>query len=178
MPLDAGKRDAERRRKVLRHRCGDRAPAHTNADTDGEGDTVVHKDIEIENKIAREENALEVGVLELGGPSLYACPECHGVLLQITDVLPLRFRCHTGHAYSFESLLAANEEGVEDALWNAIRAIEESAMLMRHIADHLGDANGGMGAETLRQRAAVAQRRLAIARQLALDPEGSSRDAA
>jgi hypothetical protein len=30
--------------------------------------------------------------------------------------------CHTGHAYSVGSLLAAISEGIEDALWSAIRA--------------------------------------------------------
>src|SRR3712207_8151045 len=46
------------------------------------------------------------GVLKLGGPSNYACPECHGVLLQLKEENRIRFRCHTGHAYSLESLIA------------------------------------------------------------------------
>ena len=49
----------------------------------------------------------------------------------------MRFRCHTGHAYSADSLLAAINEAIEDALWNTVRAIDEGARFIRHLADHL-----------------------------------------
>ena len=49
----------------------------------------------------------------------------------------MRFRCHTGHAYSAESLLAAINERVEDALWNAVRAIDEGARYIHHLSEHL-----------------------------------------
>jgi len=58
----------------------------------------VPKEIEIEVNIAKEQKALEAGVLQLGEPSNYACPECHGVLLQRKEGSIWRFRCHTGHA--------------------------------------------------------------------------------
>jgi two-component system chemotaxis response regulator CheB len=60
----------------------------------------------MEVNIAKEDNALEVGIMEWAEPSIYACPECHGVLLQLKEGSNLRFRCHTGHAYSLEALLA------------------------------------------------------------------------
>src|SRR4051812_11948376 len=97
---------------------------------------VVPKELEVEMDIAREKNAVEAGVTEIGEPSSYACPECHGVLLEIKEAGRIRFRCHTGHAYSAESLMAAVGEGVEDAMWNAIRALEEAALLMHRMADH------------------------------------------
>lgn len=149
----------------------------TSAEAEEKGASAVPKRIEIENRIAGEQNPIEAGVLELGPPSAYSCPECHGVLLQVKDALPLRFRCHTGHAYSLESLLAEVEQGVEDALWNAIRAVAESALLMRHLAGHLRDAGGGTAAEDLLARAAEAERRSEIARQIVLSPEGPSLEA-
>jgi len=67
-----------------------------------EGAFQVSKEVEIEVNIAKEQKALDAGVLQLGEPSNYACPECHGVLLQMKEGTLFRFRCHTGHAYSIE----------------------------------------------------------------------------
>jgi two-component system chemotaxis response regulator CheB len=102
-----------------------------------QGGAVVSDRINIEMKIAKEENAIEAGVEQLGQPSSYACPECHGVLLQIEEEGRVRFRCHTGHAYSADSLLAGINEAIEDALWNTVRAIDEGARYIRHLANHL-----------------------------------------
>jgi hypothetical protein len=51
-----------------------------------------------------------------------------------------RFRCHTGHAYSLESLLTDITDKMDDALWNSIRAFEEGELFMRLMAEHLGQA--------------------------------------
>jgi two-component system chemotaxis response regulator CheB len=50
----------------------------------------------------------------------------------------LRFRCHVGHAYSPDTLLAAKSESVEAALWAALRSLEEVAELARRIAWRAG----------------------------------------
>ena len=76
------------------------------------------KEVEIEVNIAKDQKALDAGVLQLGEPSNYTCPECHGVLLQMKEGTMFRFRCHTGHAYSMESLLTDITEKMDDALWN------------------------------------------------------------
>src|SRR5436190_14927968 len=80
-----------------------------------EGEFQVPKEVEIEVNIAKAQGAIDAGVLTLGQPSNYACPECHGVLLQVKDDKLFRFRCHTGHAYSIESLMADITEKMEDA---------------------------------------------------------------
>ena len=43
----------------------------------------------------------------LGTPSAFTCPACHGALWEITGDPLTRFRCHLGHAYSPDTLLAA-----------------------------------------------------------------------
>lgn len=53
-----------------------------------------------------EGNGLKAGVMELGKVSKYTCPDCHGVLVQIEEGPIVRFRCHTGHAFSLMTLLA------------------------------------------------------------------------
>lgn len=138
------------------------------ADSDTrEGAEAVPEEVDIEVKIAREDKATEVGVLRLGEPSNYACPECHGVLLRMKDRTPLRFRCHTGHAYSVESLLAEMDEAIEDTLWSAIRALEERAMLIRHASEH----PSGSDASALVSRADETQRRADVVRQVVFEGE-------
>jgi two-component system, chemotaxis family, protein-glutamate methylesterase/glutaminase len=116
------------------------------------------EDVRIEVNIAKEDNAEEAGVFRLGDASNYSCPECHGVLLQMRDAVPPRFRCHTGHAYTLESLLSEMDEAIEDSLWNAIRSLEERAMLMRQAAEHVRAAHQADAAELLRHAEQTQQR--------------------
>lgn len=74
------------------------------------------------------------GLDELDGiavRSALTCPECGGVLWRIRDARPLRYRCHTGHAYSVHSLDEAIAQRTEDALWRAIRAVNERMVFAR-----------------------------------------------
>jgi two-component system, chemotaxis family, protein-glutamate methylesterase/glutaminase len=103
--------------------------------------------VRVEVAIAGEERAMEDDLNELGHPSIFACPECHGVLLQMKDRHPLRFRCHTGHAYSAESLLADVNDAIEDSLYNALRALEEGRMLLHHIVEHQPESQAGLTRE-------------------------------
>lgn len=136
-----------------------------------EGVYEVPKAMDIEVRIAKEDTALDAGVLKLGEPSNYTCPECHGVLLQLKEEKHIRFRCHTGHAYSVESLLAEITEGVEDSLWNAIRSVEESVLLLSHMAEHLAGSEDGHTAEEFLARAQEAQRRADLVRRAVMTKE-------
>ena len=71
-----------------------------------------------------------------GTPSPFSCPECGGVLWEIQDDELLRFRCRVGHAYSRDSVLAAQTEEVERALWIALKILEEQASLSNRLAIH------------------------------------------
>jgi two-component system chemotaxis response regulator CheB len=124
--------------------------------------------IEIEVNIAKTGNALDAGVETLGGPSRYACPECHGVLLELKEGDRLRFRCHTGHAYSTESLLAALNEGIDESLWLGVRALEEGALLMSHLAAHMRE-QGDRDAASFARAAEDAHDRARRLRQLTAD---------
>jgi two-component system chemotaxis response regulator CheB len=143
----------------------------TGRPLEGEGVYEVPKAMDIEVRIAKEDTALDAGVLKLGEPSNYACPECHGVLLQLKEEKRIRFRCHTGHAYSVESLLAEITEGVEDSFWNAIRSAEESVLLLSHMAEHLAGSEDGHTAGEFLARAQEAQRRADLVRQAVMTKE-------
>lgn len=139
--------------------------AATAADAQ-EGAQPVHENVKIEVEIAKENRARDVGVLTLGDPSTYACPECHGVLLAMKDGIPPRFRCHTGHAYTLDSLLSEMDEAIEDSLWNAIRALEERVMLIRQAAVHLRNVHAD--GDELMSRADETQRRADLVRRAVL----------
>lgn len=138
-----------------------------------EGVHEVPEETRIEVNIAKSREALKAGVLKLGEPSNYACPECHGVLLQLKEEGRIRFRCHTGHAYSLESLVAEIDEAIEESLWNAIRSVEEKILLMRHLAEQVGGKGNGAAAERFRRLAQTAQRRADLVRRAVFD-EGAA----
>ncbi|HEX7238320.1 MAG TPA: chemotaxis protein CheB [Gammaproteobacteria bacterium] len=102
-----------------------------------------------EAEIELEGNGLEKGILELGRPSRNSCPECHGSLIEIREGPIVRYRCHTGHAYSLRTLLAETEADIEKALWNAVRAIEERSILLRTLERQARDAGETAAADQL-----------------------------
>ncbi|HEX3233207.1 MAG TPA: chemotaxis protein CheB [Gemmatimonadales bacterium] len=69
-----------------------------------------------------------------GKPSGLTCPECGGLLWESEDGGFLHYRCHVGHGYSEDSLVAGQAQRLESALWAAVRALEEKAELARHLA--------------------------------------------
>lgn len=124
----------------------------------------VSDEMELEIKIAKGEKALENGILTWGNPSVYTCPECHGVLLQRNEGDAVRFRCHTGHAYSADSLLAEFKIRTEETLWNAIRALEEHVLFMRGLAQHSVEHHTGVNSESWLKKAAEVQDRVNLVR--------------
>lgn len=70
-----------------------------------------------------------------GLPTSFVCPECNGPLWETKAGPSLQFRCHVGHAYSPDSLLADHADGLERALWSAIRTFDERAALLRRLGE-------------------------------------------
>jgi two-component system chemotaxis response regulator CheB len=135
---------------------------------DAHGAIEMGDNIDIEVNIAKADRALDAGVLRLGSPSSFACPECHGVLLRVAEGGRVRFRCHTGHAYSSDSLLSAVEEAVDEALWNAIRALDERAMFAAHVAAHMTETGRETDAARMDEVANDSRRRASLVRQATL----------
>jgi two-component system chemotaxis response regulator CheB len=142
----------------------------TNSAVEQEGGHLVSEQRDIEVKVAREDNSFESGIMKLGKLSPYTCPECHGILLQLKEGNLIRFRCHTGHAYSLNSLLAEVTESIETSLWNKLRGIEESEMLISHMVEHLCEANRFL------QKAKEARRRANLVKQAVMSHETLSQD--
>jgi two-component system chemotaxis response regulator CheB len=100
-----------------------------------------------------------------GEPTLFTCPDCGGVLWEINDADLLRYRCHVGHAYSAEGLRAEQSEELEEALWTAVRSLEESASLARRLAFRARSTNSERTAEHFEARALEDEQRADLVRQ-------------
>jgi two-component system chemotaxis response regulator CheB len=97
-------------------------------------------------------------------PSPFSCPECHGVLFERPDGTLERFRCRTGHAYSAESLVAAQSKGLDEALWIALRALEENAALLDRLAKRAHDRQHVRSSERFQKQARAMEARARIVR--------------
>jgi len=71
---------------------------------------------------------------DIAAASPIVCPECKGVLWELHDKAPVRFRCHTGHAYTLKSLAHEQVATAEAALWAAVRALQDLEQVMRKLA--------------------------------------------
>ena len=67
-------------------------------------------------------------------PTQLTCPECGGTLSEVRDSKPLRYRCHTGHAFTARTLENAQAESTAHALQASLRALKEREMLLRRMA--------------------------------------------
>ncbi|HEX8949081.1 MAG TPA: chemotaxis protein CheB [Dissulfurispiraceae bacterium] len=98
----------------------------------GENHTPIPEDIVKEARIA-ELGVSNINMMEkMGNKAPFVCPECGGVLWEMRQDPIQRYRCNVGHAYTIASLISSQDEAIENALWAAIRSLEERAnMLMR-----------------------------------------------
>jgi two-component system chemotaxis response regulator CheB len=133
-----------------------------------------------ENK--KTEMEIQIALQDQPGPpffnmeklSPFSCPECNGVLGILKDGNIIRYRCHTGHAYSADSLLAAISEKTEKSLWNTVREMQETVMLLNHLGDHFAENNHPHEAALYFQKAKETLQRSEQARTIILDHEKMS----
>lgn len=125
----------------------------------------------IENVISLKGNGLEAGVMGLGKVSQFTCPDCHGVLVQIEEGPIVRFRCHTGHAFSIKSLICEVNAAIDSGLWDTLRAVEERILLLRQMAQQANSVGAPGDAAECSRQADLAEKRLKPLRELVLDPK-------
>jgi two-component system chemotaxis response regulator CheB len=107
---------------------------------------------------------------ETGEGTGIVCPECGGALWEIgTD--PVRFRCRVGHAYGMRSLLSANSTAVEQAMWAALRSLEERAALLKRIGARFAQRDNARQAERFDEDAEALLVRAKVIRDVLLDPD-------
>jgi len=62
---------------------------------------------------------------QLGEATAITCPDCGGVLTKIEEQKNIRYRCFTGHVFTDHALRQSQIDKSEEALWVAIRLMEE-----------------------------------------------------
>lgn len=96
--------------------------------------------LKIEITIAKHDNAFEMGIIDRGQLTPFTCPDCHGALTQLLDGDIIRYRCHTGHAYTISALLSEVTQSVESMLYQSMRGLEETKMLLQSLGKHYEQA--------------------------------------
>ena len=69
-----------------------------------------------------------------GDGTRFTCPDCGGVLFERWEGHLERFECSVGHVFSIDSLVAAQADGLENALWAAVRTLEDRVALLGRMA--------------------------------------------
>ncbi|TDD74662.1 chemotaxis protein CheB [Flavobacterium caseinilyticum] len=133
----------------------------------------IPKDVILEANIAKRVLSDLPAVNTLGEQVPFNCPGCGGVLWKIDKGVPPRYRCHTGHAYTAEALLAVQTEKIEETMWVALRMFEERKNLLLTLAE----TRRGTPEKIVRERAAQSQIHIDRIRQIIkANDKGTSED--
>ncbi len=95
--------------------------------------------LKLEVSIAAQGDGFNMGILQMGQLSPLTCPECNGVLVRFDEGRIIRYRCHTGHAFTASALLSEVTKSVEDSLWKTLRGLEETIMLLEQSNKYFTD---------------------------------------
>jgi two-component system, chemotaxis family, protein-glutamate methylesterase/glutaminase len=99
-------------------------------------------------------------------PSQWPCPDCGGVLWTIDDGGVHELRCRVGHTWWPDQLLDLQRTAVEDALWSALRTLEDRAALAQRLADRSVEGGRPIGARQFDESAVESRRHAAVIRAL------------
>jgi two-component system chemotaxis response regulator CheB len=104
-------------------------------------------------------------------PSALTCPDCGGALWEVQNERVLRFRCHLGHGFTGESLDEHQLKNVENAMWTAMRTLEESASLRRRLAARTRSGKMEALAMHYEEQAKSSEARAAVIRAVLMNEE-------
>lgn len=100
----------------------------------------------------------------------FTCPDCGGVIFYEHAGSTERYACSVGHEYAPDSFETEHARQLENALWAAVRSLEDRAELLGHMARR-ADAMGEHGvAERRREDAQESLRRSELIREVIAQP--------
>jgi two-component system chemotaxis response regulator CheB len=121
--------------------------------------------------IAAQDNAFEMDILDMGELNPLTCPECHGALISIREGKLIRYRCHTGHAYTASSLLAETTRMTEESFWSAIRQLEETVIILEQSGKQFAEGGNQQASEQFIAKAQEMRERARRVHEFAFDQE-------
>ncbi|RIV19854.1 chemotaxis protein CheB [Fibrisoma montanum] len=132
--------------------------------------------IQTEIDIAAQDNGFEMGIIDKGELTPLTCPECHGALVRFKEGKLIRYRCHTGHAYTASALLSEVTQSVEEMMWSSIRGLDETVMLLEQSAQAFADAGETESADQFFDKAREVRERSRKIREMIFEQEQISED--
>jgi two-component system, chemotaxis family, protein-glutamate methylesterase/glutaminase len=119
----------------------------------GMGSPKVPEDLLREHQLSISEGNSMEHLDAIATPSKITCPDCHGVLFELRDKHPHRYRCHTGHAYTARTLASTQAMRTEEAIFSAMRALHEREALLRAMSERCRAVGEVVEAERYAQEA-------------------------
>ena len=102
------------------------------------------------------------------------CPECGGVLTERREAGVLQWECLVGHRYSPDTLIDAQAESVEGALWAALRALADRGALLGRMAQQAEERGQHRSARRFRRQSQSAVEQADIVRQALTGAAGTT----
>jgi two-component system chemotaxis response regulator CheB len=96
-----------------------------------------------------------------GRPAAISCPDCSGGMNIVRVGAAVTYTCHIGHIWSPQTLIAAQQAKIEQALWTGVSMLEEQASIHEELARRAVGAAGWLTEN--HQRAAADEIRKATA---------------
>ncbi|KTD16257.1 chemotaxis protein CheB [Legionella jordanis] len=127
--------------------------------------------IKIETEMQLSHNASEEKLNQIGVPSDFTCPICHGALWKINNKQINRYSCRVGHAFGLDSLVDGYEVSTEEALWAALRALQEKEELFKAIAEKAQRDKSGYE-KNFSERAKLTEKHVKILRSILENENG------
>jgi two-component system chemotaxis response regulator CheB len=106
-----------------------------------------------------------------GEAAALGCPECAGGMFRNDASGQLHYLCHVGHSWSPDTLLAAQREASEAALYAAAAKLIEEASVLRALADQAA----GVLADDYLRRAAQAEALAGSVQNMVRHPDQTAR---
>jgi two-component system chemotaxis response regulator CheB len=115
---------------------------------------------------------IEIEDVGPASPAGLVCPDCGGSMFDMSGEAGPRYRCRVGHGWTAEALNDAHGRQLEQALWAAVRVLEENQSVQRRLVDRAVQS----GREQVARRVAARQEqrdRLASMLRAAIEQFGS-----